>query len=193
LINTVILNQDEIKIFNKAKGLIKTKLLYRGSRDGTSSTTFHNKCNSMGATLTLIKTKDNYVFGGYTQQSWSSSGGSVTDTNAYLFVLRQNNITVPSWMQFNARETTSYYSCSSSLCGNRCCYVYSYYYATFNNPSYGPTFGNSYNGDISIPDRFDIRAGSSSGLANYSNTYGYISSYIRSSWVVSDVEVFQIS
>jgi hypothetical protein len=172
LINTVILNQDEIKIFNKAKGLIKTKLLYRGSRDGTSSTIFHNKCNSMGATLTLIKTIDNYVFGGYTQKSWSSTAGSVIDPQAYLFVLRNRNITVSSWMQFNSRGSS--------------------YFATLNFLSLGPTFGHSYNGDISIPDRFDIRAGSSNGLAYYSSTYGYISSHIRNSWIISDVEVFQI-
>jgi hypothetical protein len=189
LINTVILNQDEIKIFNKAKGLIKTKLLYRGSRDGTSSTIFHNKCNSMGATLTLIKTKDNYVFGGYTKNSWSSTAGSVVDLQAYLFVLRKSNITVSSWMQFNARATTSYVSCSCSR--SSCCHTYySYYYATINNPSYGPTFGNGH--DIYIPDRFDIRAGSSHGLAYSDGTYGFISSHIRNSWIIGDVEVFQI-
>ena len=174
MINTVILNQDEIKIFNKAKGLIKTKLLYRGSRDGTSSTIFHNKCNSMGATLTLIKTIDNYIFGGYTQKSWSSTAGPVVDLQAYLFVLRNRNITVSSWIQFNARGSG--------------------YHSTLNYPSLGPTFGHSTSnsGDISIPDRFDIRAGSSNGLAYYSSTYGYISSHIRNSWIIGDVEVFQI-
>jgi hypothetical protein len=60
------------------------------------------------------------------------------------------------------------------------------------NPSYGPTFGNGNSGDISIPDRFDVRAGSSNGLAYYSSTYAYISSMIRNSWIISDVEAFRI-
>ena len=42
-------------------------LLYRGSIDSFSTSKFHEKCNNKGETLTIIKTEDNYIFGGYTE------------------------------------------------------------------------------------------------------------------------------
>ena len=45
--------------------------LWRGSRDGFTSTVFHELCDKKGMTLTLIKTKRGAVFGGYTDISWS--------------------------------------------------------------------------------------------------------------------------
>ena len=143
------------------------KLLYRGSRDGTSATVFHNKCNSIKKTLTIIKTTNNYVFGGYTGAAWSNTAGYVSDSSAYLFVLRRGS-TVSSLIHFG---------------------VSSAYNAIYNHPSNGPTFG--YNYDIRIPDRFDINIGSSINKTYYNSSYGYINSYIDSSWYASDVEVFQ--
>ena len=38
------------------------KLLYRGSRDGNTAESFHNKCNNLGATICLYKNeKDVYL------------------------------------------------------------------------------------------------------------------------------------
>lgn len=48
----------------------KWKLIYRASDDGFSSNNFHLKCDDYLDTLTLIKTNDNYVFGGYTSLPW---------------------------------------------------------------------------------------------------------------------------
>lgn len=39
-------------------------LLFRASRDGFSGDTFHKQCNNQGPTLTVIKAKDDSVFGG---------------------------------------------------------------------------------------------------------------------------------
>jgi hypothetical protein len=186
LIDTVILSQTEIAQFNAYYGLKKRKLLYRASRDGTSAAVFHNKCNSIANTLTLIKTKNNQVFGGYASQSWSNTAGYKSDSTAYLFSLRRN--TVSSVIHFDIRSRTSVYQCSPS-----CGYYYTYYYnyAIYNHPSYGPLFGGGH--DIHIPDRFDINAGYSSAHSFYNSNYGYINSQIGSNWYVSDVEVFQIT
>jgi len=45
-------------------------LLYRGSRDGWSTDTFHFLCDNRGPTVTVVR-KGSSVFGGYTEQSWA--------------------------------------------------------------------------------------------------------------------------
>ena len=46
------------------------KLLYRASRNGWAASNFHSYCDNKGPTLTVVKS-GNYIFGGYTDQSWS--------------------------------------------------------------------------------------------------------------------------
>ena len=47
-------------------------LLYKASEDGDDVKTFHNLCDNMGSTVTLILTEDNWIFGGYTDVEWES-------------------------------------------------------------------------------------------------------------------------
>ena len=47
-------------------------LLYRASRNGWAASYFHSCCDNKGPTVTVIK-YGNYIFGGYTEQSWQSS------------------------------------------------------------------------------------------------------------------------
>ncbi|CAH3129813.1 unnamed protein product [Pocillopora meandrina] len=47
-------------------------LLYRASRNGWAASNFHSCCDNKGPTVTVIK-YGNYIFGGYTEQSWQSS------------------------------------------------------------------------------------------------------------------------
>ena len=49
-------------------------LLYRASADGKAPDDFHRCCDNKGPTLVLIKSGE-YIFGGYTSQSWESPGG----------------------------------------------------------------------------------------------------------------------
>ena len=44
---------------------IKYKLLYRGTRDGMNASYFHQKCNSIPNTVSIIQTTKGYKFGGY--------------------------------------------------------------------------------------------------------------------------------
>ena len=44
-------------------------LLYRASRDGWEASKFHVICDKQGPTVTVVKSR-NYIFGGYTEQSW---------------------------------------------------------------------------------------------------------------------------
>ena len=66
---------------------ITSELLFKTSRDGDSSTTFHNKCNKKGPTITFIKTTAGKRIGGFTMVSWESIGNYKKDNDAFIFSL----------------------------------------------------------------------------------------------------------
>ena len=78
------------KVLNK-KGYIH-KLLYRASRDGDSSQTFHNKCDGIPNTLIIIETTKGKKFGGFTSQIWDKKGDFKRDENCFLFNLNKKEI-----------------------------------------------------------------------------------------------------
>eukprot|EP01083_Nonionella_stella_P041905 113433_1 len=57
----------------------KYKLLIRGSVHGFAVSTFHSKCNNQGATITVVQSANNHVFGGYTSLSWRSASAYNND------------------------------------------------------------------------------------------------------------------
>jgi len=64
------------------------ELLFRASRDGWDAEEFHARCDRQGATLTVIKERDNgYVFGGYADVSWDTNSYIRSPGNAFLFAL----------------------------------------------------------------------------------------------------------
>jgi len=91
-------------------------LLYDTLKDGDSVSTFHARCDDEGPTVTLVETTLGVVFGGYTDQSWSSSGTWATDADAFVFRLRP----LPR----------KKYKVSSSS------------YAIYRHSTYGPYFGS---------------------------------------------------
>jgi len=46
-------------------------LLYRATRDGFNASSFHDKCDGKGSTLTIAKSSSGHVFGGYAVNSWN--------------------------------------------------------------------------------------------------------------------------
>ena len=70
----------------------KFQLLYRASEDGFNSDNFHQKCDGIKNTLTIIKSTNGNIFGGYTGAAWSSSGDYISDTNSFIFsLINQSN------------------------------------------------------------------------------------------------------
>jgi len=72
----------------------KWTLIYRASRDGFKADNFHSKCDDKPKTLVIIKSTNGNVFGGYTEQSWSSPSNDVDilDTKAFIFsLINQDN------------------------------------------------------------------------------------------------------
>jgi len=66
----------------------KWKLIYQASRDGFRAADFHQKCDGIHNTLTLVKTTDSCVFGGFTGAAWSSTGEFEEDECSFLFSLK---------------------------------------------------------------------------------------------------------
>lgn len=61
------------------------RLLYRGSEDGMHAKAFHLGCDGMGPTLTLVQSKNGFVFGGYASVSWDSVGGYTRAPGSFMF------------------------------------------------------------------------------------------------------------
>ena len=113
LIDSNILKSELITenfiIFSKLKEIyaynryIKLNLVYRASRDGDLAKDFHFKCDFIGPNLTLIKTKKQYIFGGFTIKTWKhlfkdvnnedpECGTELKDEQAFGFSLNENKI-----------------------------------------------------------------------------------------------------
>ena len=113
LIDSNILKNELITenffIFSKLKEIyaynryIKLNLVYRASRDGDLAKDFHFKCDFIGPNLTLIKTKKQYIFGGFTIKTWKhlfkdvnnedpECGTELKDEQAFGFSLNENKI-----------------------------------------------------------------------------------------------------
>ena len=68
---------------------IKVQLLYKSSRDGIDYKKFHQFCDNKGPTLSIIKSKDGDIFGGYTNIPWTSSDSYKKDKGqSFVFSAR---------------------------------------------------------------------------------------------------------
>ena len=118
--DSLIVREDETKMicdWINPNVDIKTKLLYRVSRDGDGADIFHKYCDNKGPTITFAKISNGYRFGGYSGISWASRGDWVKDKDAFLFSLN-NKLKIMN----NNTDTTVYHG-----------------------SSYGPDFGNNDN------------------------------------------------
>nr|XP_034306901.1 interferon-induced protein 44 [Crassostrea gigas] len=91
--STDILTEDDRAQFSSWIGQrSRFELLYKISRDGCSSKTFHQLCDGKGPTVTILYNTDNTAYGGYLSQSWVSSGTHIKDPESFLFTLSYNGV-----------------------------------------------------------------------------------------------------
>ncbi len=65
----------------------------RGSVHGFKGTVFMDKCKNKGKTVTIVKSTEGRVFGGYTDLDFSGSGTFVSgNKNSFLFAFLDNKI-----------------------------------------------------------------------------------------------------
>ena len=111
-------------------GYKKMELLYRGTRDGSESKTFHNKCDNQGPTICLCENEKGNIFGGYASISWDSSGENKSANGSFLFTLSNIYDTPP----------TKYPNTQN------------YDWAVYHGIKFGPIFGG--NNNFRIADNF---------------------------------------
>jgi TLD len=64
-------DQSMVLISNAIKRRSKTTKVYRGSEDGFNTSVFHKLCDGLAPSLTIIKSEDGRVFGGFTSVPWN--------------------------------------------------------------------------------------------------------------------------
>ncbi|KAJ5079391.1 pep-cterm sorting domain-containing protein [Anaeramoeba ignava] len=158
----------------------KMKKGFSAKRDGFDSQNWHKAVDGKGKTLVIIKTKDNFIFGGFTQVGFKyvqSGYEYINDSNAFIFSLRNDKgDRMPA--KFTYKQ------------GHEGCAIES-------NLSYGPTFGDG--------NDFKLESNLQPGFSNFG--YGYnlpngikegtneAKSYLAGSyksWVVDELETYFI-
>ena len=184
-LDTKILNPNKILedlsfIFNKLNEIyiykkMKLILSYRASIDGDTSKIFHQKCDILGPSLTMIKTKKGYIFGGFTSKNWQhfiqdvkkddpENGTEYKDEKAFCFSINNQKI----YSNYKTKENIIY-------CNNR----------------YGPVF----KGFFKIMDECLKNGGiclkmEGSALGGVEKEYEFNGE--EKNFDVEDVEVFQV-
>ncbi|CAF4056407.1 unnamed protein product, partial [Rotaria sp. Silwood1] len=116
------------------------ELIYKASRDGFDANAFHTRCNDKGPTITIVRSNNNFIFGGYTAVSWTSDGNYKNDTNAFLFTLVNPHQIPPTKYLIDATKIQQ----------------------TVNHTGgYGPTFGGGHD--------LHVASGSNANNSSYTN------------------------
>ncbi|KAJ5080678.1 pep-cterm sorting domain-containing protein [Anaeramoeba ignava] len=160
----------------------KMKKGYSAKRDGFNSQNWHKAVDGKGKTLVIIKTKQNFIFGGFTQVGFKSGDvGFINDSNAFIFSLR-NDKGDRKPEKFTIKQGEEQY-------------------AIYSQKGKGPCFGGGYSGNPDI----HLNSNLQSGYSNFGNSYNppngitYNSneakSYLAgsySSWEVDELETYFI-
>lgn len=120
----------------------RTTLIYVATRDGFAAANFHKQCDNKGSTLTIVRSNQNYLFGGYTDHLWDSSNTGKNGAS-WIFTLT-NPANVPQ----------QYFIASSNSTG------------IYTHTSYGPSFGSA--SDICVANSSNSN---SSSYCNFPNCF----------------------
>ncbi|XP_015765679.1 PREDICTED: MAM domain-containing glycosylphosphatidylinositol anchor protein 1-like isoform X3 [Acropora digitifera] len=126
---------------------------WRAKTDGWAASNFHSNCDGKGPTVTIIQV-GSYIFGGYTDVSWSSSCASTSSSKSFIYSLYNINGFSPVKLHIKSgRQRYAVYRCSR----------------------YGPTFGGGH--DIYISNNAASYRDSYTGCGHtYPLPPGYFSS-----------------
>ncbi|KAJ5075745.1 hypothetical protein M0811_06607 [Anaeramoeba ignava] len=153
----------------------KMKKGFSAKRDGFNSQNWHKAVDGKGKTLVIIKTKDNFIFGGFTQVGFNGNTGYINDSNAFIFSLRNDKgDRIPE--KFTIKQGQ---------------------YAIFSYLDHGPWFGEGYD--------FYLSSNLQPGVSDFGDSYNLpngityqsneAQSYLAgsySSWVVDELETYFI-
>ena len=155
-------------------GLNEMELIFRGTRDGMTNTAFHNKCDSQGATITIIKNDKGYIFGGYASVSWINDKNNTYHSapDSFLFTLTNIHPTQPT--KFPSKNDTYEVKCYSG---------------------YGPAFGGGH--DLGIYPDILNKGGWTGFPSTYQDVLGkgksiFTNDSNNGNFKVNEIEVFKI-
>ena len=173
---SLIIEQKDFELIREwfpAEVEFNPKLLYRGSKDGMSPSSFHSKCDKKGPTITLIKCQfkgapQPSVIGGYLDQDWHKRNEAIISKEAFVF----------------------------SVTTMKKCPILYPQFAAFGSETYGPTFGGK-NGNFEVYMVNDFKT-CSFGPGSYTSSLGIINPGIlkKSEYVdfsVLEVEVYALN
>ena len=133
----------------------KATRIYQATKDGFGASSFHSKVNGILGTLTVVKSTNGNIFGGFTSLSWGASTAYHYDPSAYIFSL-VNQQNYPCKLN----QISTYYS-SCSKCSMQ------------PNPVLGPNFGGS--PDLGIADQSNSNNNSKASIGfSYQAPFNYI-------------------
>jgi hypothetical protein len=149
--------------------------LYQGSRDGFGAFDFHSHCDHKPNTLTIVKSINGNIFGGFTRAQWKSTTSLDIDKSAFIFSL-VNKENRPLLFEHLSKRKDS----------------------VFSDKKTGPTFGGFY--DLFISDNSNQNTNSISNLGRtYTHPeYPYGSEKAQTiltgtyNFQVQEIEVFQM-
>lgn len=130
LFNSKLVIELLTKVFKKP---FKAYLKYKATQDGEKAYNFHRHCVGMSPTLTVIKTTNKQIIGGYTEAQWINTLNYVEDEKAFLFKLTSNGYKI-----YEVNESVYALNCRKNL---------------------GPSFGKS---DLIINEEFLSKEGQGS-------------------------------
>lgn len=142
-------------LLTKIKSQIKAfRILYKASDNNYSAETFHELCDGKASTLTIIESNFGNVFGGYMKIPWKSEAKPVYDDDAFLFLIRSNELKEQKKCPQMFDIKTSHLAQPLSVWQER-----------------GPLFGAGY--DISIGGKCNDELPEQGGLNPYEYSYTF--------------------
>ena len=154
-------------------GYKKMELLYRGTRDGMNSNSFHSKCDSKGPNYVLIKNNKENIFGGFSSISWESSGNYKNVPECFIFTLTNIYNIEPTKFPSNNSGNNIYHNSSYGPLFGYECDIY-------------PRFGNENKSVSNFPRSYQdiLGKGKSIFTGDYNNS--------NTSFFIKEMEVFKL-
>ena len=88
----ILLIKNWITQIENSNKIIRSKVIYKLSKDGESVDAFHKLCDNISPTLLLVETSEGRKFGGYTTCIWCSVKGGKKDGKTFLFSLDEKKM-----------------------------------------------------------------------------------------------------
>jgi len=165
----IVKNSEHASLLKKwiSNGMVRFKLLYRGSRDGFTAASFHKKCDKAKPTLTVILSNvNNKIFGGFTDTDWTVTNNYKSTTGTFVYSLNEKE-------KYNLKPNMQQY-------------------AMYSNTSYLATFGGGF--DFYLCDNCNTSSASYSNFGHSYETKGKAKETLAGAYnfTVKEVECFQV-